>query len=307
VLAAVHADFASFDTQRFVEGNGLDVLDCHLFGKSDDMAQLVDLAHGVVEDSGYNAAVAVSGRTGVTLAETELTDEAVPFLGEFEAHAFGIVVSAGEAEVFLEGEGFCGMAATRVFGYISGHVGCIVLDSLRGIAGRSFIIEVGSKVVPQAAGVAQPDSRFLWACGPSERHRFFDYLIVEKNVNAKSVVIGHWAVVFCGLMLLVVACMPFAAQGNGKTSAGAATFKAKCVLCHGADGAGNTPLGKQLQAANLRSKEAQKLSDQEMHKIIHDGQANMPPFGEQLTDDEVDQVIQYGRTFTTAAKMTKKQ
>jgi mono/diheme cytochrome c family protein len=129
----------------------------------------------------------------------------------------------------------------------------------------------------------------------------------EKNVNAKSVVSGQWAVILCGLMLLVVACAPVAAQGNGKTSAGAATFKTKCVLCHGADGAGNTPLGKQLQAANLHSKEVQKLSDAELHKIVHDGQGNMPPFGEQLTDDEIDRVIQYVRTFAAPGKTAKKQ
>jgi len=108
-----------------------------------------------------------------------------------------------------------------------------------------------------------------------------------------------------GLLLLLGVCLA-AAQENGK-AAGAATFKAKCVLCHGADGAGNTPLGKQLQAANLRSKEVQKLSDEELHKVVHDGQANMPPFGEQLTDDEISQVIQYVRRFATSAKTAKKQ
>src|SRR5216683_6839004 len=109
------------------------------------------------------------------------------------------------------------------------------------------------------------------------------------------------------LVLLLGVCGSAAAQENGKASAGAALFKTKCVLCHGADGAGNTPLGKQLQAANLRSKEVQKLSDEELHKVVHDGQANMPPFGEQLTDDEISQVIQYVRTFATSAKTAKKQ
>jgi cytochrome c6 len=113
--------------------------------------------------------------------------------------------------------------------------------------------------------------------------------------------VGWW------LVLLLGVCGSAGAQGNGKASAGAATFKAKCVLCHGADGAGNTPLGKQLQAANLRSKEVQKRSDAELHKIVHDGEANMPPFGEQLTDDEIDQLIQYVREFGKPAKAAKKQ
>ncbi len=102
-------------------------------------------------------------------------------------------------------------------------------------------------------------------------------------------------------VLIVVICSVAMAQDAAKAP-GAEIFKSKCVLCHGADGSGNTPLGKQLQAANLRSKEAQKLSNDEMHKIIHDGQANMPPFEDKLTDDEIDQVIQYVRTFAAPVK-----
>ena len=87
-----------------------------------------------------------------------------------------------------------------------------------------------------------------------------------------------------------------------KSSSGATIFKGKCVLCHGADGAGNTPLGKQLQAANLRSKDVQKRSDAELHKVVHDGQGNMPPFAEQLSDDEISQVVQYVRQLGKVAK-----
>lgn len=87
------------------------------------------------------------------------------------------------------------------------------------------------------------------------------------------------------------------AQQGGET-----TFKSKCVLCHGADGTGNTPLGKQLQAANLGSKDVQKKSNTELHKFVHDGQTNMPPFGDQLTDEQIDQVVKYVRTFAKATK-----
>ena len=85
-------------------------------------------------------------------------------------------------------------------------------------------------------------------------------------------------------------------------SSGAATFKTKCALCHGADGTGNTPLGKQLQAANLRSKEVQQKTDAELRQVVHDGKGNMPPFGEQLSDEQIDQVLKYVRTLAKAAK-----
>jgi cytochrome c6 len=109
------------------------------------------------------------------------------------------------------------------------------------------------------------------------------------------------------LVLALGVCGSAMAQGNAQTAAGATIFKNKCVLCHGADGTGNTPLGKQLQAANLHSKAVQSRSDEELRTVVHDGQTNMPPFGDQLTDDEIVQVIQFVRTFGTPAKATKKQ
>jgi mono/diheme cytochrome c family protein len=90
----------------------------------------------------------------------------------------------------------------------------------------------------------------------------------------------------------------------GQSSSGATVFKGKCQLCHGADGAGNTTLGKQLQAANLRSKEVQKKTDAELHKAVHDGNGNMPAFAEQLSDTEINQVIKFIRTLGKTA--TKK-
>jgi mono/diheme cytochrome c family protein len=44
----------------------------------------------------------------------------------------------------------------------------------------------------------------------------------------------------------------------------------------------------------------QKLSDAELHKIIHDGQANMPSFADQLSDSEIAQVLKQVRQFGKA-------
>lgn len=94
------------------------------------------------------------------------------------------------------------------------------------------------------------------------------------------------------IILFVICCSLLAEEGGGS---GAATFKSKCVVCHGADGSGNTPLGKQLQAANFHSKEVQQRTNAELGKIVHDGQANMPPFGDQLSDQEITEVVKYVR------------
>lgn len=98
-------------------------------------------------------------------------------------------------------------------------------------------------------------------------------------------------------MLFLVSNFAWSADSPGET-----TFKAKCVLCHGADGTGNTPLGKQLQAANLHSPDVQKRTNADLHKVVHDGQTNMPAFADQLSDQEITQVIKYVRTFGKSAK-----
>lgn len=91
-------------------------------------------------------------------------------------------------------------------------------------------------------------------------------------------------------------------SADAQAGSGATIFKTKCQLCHGPDGTGDTTLGKQLQAANLHSKEVQKKTDAELHKVVHDGNGNMPPFADQLSDAEIDQIIKFVRTFGKTAK-----
>jgi mono/diheme cytochrome c family protein len=92
------------------------------------------------------------------------------------------------------------------------------------------------------------------------------------------------------------------AQDSGKTSPGQQVFQSRCVTCHGADGSGNTMMGKQLQAKDLRSPEVQKLSPREMKQVVSSGQGNMPAFGDRLSDDEIAQVVAYVRTIGKKAK-----
>src|SRR6202035_2403012 len=77
---------------------------------------------------------------------------------------------------------------------------------------------------------------------------------------------------------------------------GASVFKAKCVTCHGPDGSGNTPVGKSLQVADLRSPEVQKKSDAELTESVTEGKGNMPAFKTILSEDEIHAVLKYVRT-----------
>jgi|SRR5690349_77872 len=90
---------------------------------------------------------------------------------------------------------------------------------------------------------------------------------------------------------LVLAVPSYAAEGSGVN-----VFKAKCVTCHGQDGSGNTPVGKSLQVADLRSQEVQKKSDTELTQSVSEGKGNMPAFKTILSEDEIHAVLKYVRT-----------
>jgi len=77
---------------------------------------------------------------------------------------------------------------------------------------------------------------------------------------------------------------------------GASLFKANCVLCHAADGSGNTTAGKALKAKDLRSDEVQKQSDAALVETVTNGKGKMPAFGNRLQPDEVKSLVGYVRT-----------
>jgi mono/diheme cytochrome c family protein len=75
----------------------------------------------------------------------------------------------------------------------------------------------------------------------------------------------------------------------------ASLFKAKCALCHGEDGSGNTPTGKAQKAKDLRSEETQKKSDAEIAEVITKGRNKMPAFAQKLKPDQIQQLVAYVR------------
>lgn len=77
----------------------------------------------------------------------------------------------------------------------------------------------------------------------------------------------------------------------------AAVYKAKCAMCHGATGAGDTPMGKKLAVKPLGSPEVQKNSDDKLHQIIAKGSGKMPAFGAKLSDEQVKQLVALVRAF----------
>jgi cytochrome c6 len=90
----------------------------------------------------------------------------------------------------------------------------------------------------------------------------------------------------------------------GATTAGAAdpaaTYKAKCQMCHGPDGAGSV-VGKKLGAKDLRLPDVTKLPDAQLFDLTKNGRNKMPAFDQKLSDDEIKSVLKYVRTLKEAA------
>jgi cytochrome c6 len=93
-------------------------------------------------------------------------------------------------------------------------------------------------------------------------------------------------------VVLIFSCRISLAQNSG-----ADMFKAKCEMCHGADGRGNTQMGKALGIVPYNAPDVLKLKDADLAAVIKNGKNNkMPPFGAQLTDAQIKDVVKYIHT-----------
>lgn len=109
-------------------------------------------------------------------------------------------------------------------------------------------------------------------------------------------------------ILLIGACIAAAACNNGEEgtdtgteptrtetiaaltadeAAGMAIYDENCALCHGADGTGG--IGSDLTAS--------AFNETESIDIVIEGEGSMPAFGNDLTDQEIKDVVAYTLTF----------
>lgn len=74
----------------------------------------------------------------------------------------------------------------------------------------------------------------------------------------------------------------------------AATFKAKCAMCHGADGKGSA-VGQKMGAHDFTSPEVQKMSDAELTEVITKGKNKMPSYAGKLQEGDIKGLVGYIR------------
>jgi mono/diheme cytochrome c family protein len=81
------------------------------------------------------------------------------------------------------------------------------------------------------------------------------------------------------------------AQGSG-----ADTFKAKCMMCHGADGLASGPIGKSMKIPAFNSPELVKASNADLIAATTNGKGKMPAYTGKLTGEQIKDVVAYVRT-----------
>ncbi len=80
---------------------------------------------------------------------------------------------------------------------------------------------------------------------------------------------------------------------------GAAVFETNCTPCHGKVGLGDGPVGAHLVIPpfNLRSKQTQQKSPQEIYQIVTDGRIVMPSFKGVLSAEQRWEVAYFVKSF----------
>lgn len=101
----------------------------------------------------------------------------------------------------------------------------------------------------------------------------------------------------CVLGALALLCVSgWCAQRRGKAGGqdAAAVYKRQCASCHGANGSGQTAMGKAMKVRDLRSQEVQRMSDQELFDITAKGKGKMPAYAK-LGDETIHALVRYIR------------
>jgi cytochrome c6 len=99
----------------------------------------------------------------------------------------------------------------------------------------------------------------------------------------------------CAVLAVVVAA--FGLLGSSLAAQDVATtYKAKCAACHGADGKGDTPVGKKMGLKDFASADVQKMTDDELTAVISDGKEKMPSYKKSLKPDQIKELVGFVRS-----------
>src|SRR5271157_2771075 len=98
------------------------------------------------------------------------------------------------------------------------------------------------------------------------------------------------------LILGGTALLPLLFSTYTFADSGANIYKMKCSACHGANGAGDTMLGKNMKLRSLASPEVQQESDEDLIRITSKGRNKMPSYERKLSKEQIEDVVKYIRS-----------
>ncbi len=100
-------------------------------------------------------------------------------------------------------------------------------------------------------------------------------------------------------LLSVVLIFGFAIGATARSYAQddtAALYKSKCLVCHGADGKADTPVGQKTATKDFHAPEIAKMSDADFTDAINKGKGKMQSYQGKLTDDQIKALVKYVRS-----------
>jgi len=95
------------------------------------------------------------------------------------------------------------------------------------------------------------------------------------------------------LLVIPAALLLFSAEGGAQDVA--SVYKQRCAMCHGADGSGNTAMGRSMKLKDLRAAEVQAMTDDQLYEVIAKGKGKMPGYEKSLGADTCRQLVAYVR------------
>lgn len=99
------------------------------------------------------------------------------------------------------------------------------------------------------------------------------------------------------LFVTLAAVLSLAGAVGFAQSSGEATYKAKCMMCHGANGMADTGAGKAMKVKPVTDPEVTKFTEARMVDAVKNGMGKMQPYKDKLTDAQIKDTVTYFRTF----------
>ncbi len=96
---------------------------------------------------------------------------------------------------------------------------------------------------------------------------------------------------------VALAATIFLASAVGFAQSGEATYKAKCMMCHGAAGIPSPGMAKAMGVKPVTDPEVKKFTEEQMINAVRDGMGKMQPYKGKLTDAQIKDSVSYFRTF----------